>query len=113
MRRRRPRRSPLSSSSAASDVYKRQHQVDGAVEPTLTQFSAFLLLLKINWGIGMMAMPYYIHKAGLWLGIAFFVCTMILTVISIDRCSRSSWPCLLYTSPSPRDRTRSRMPSSA
>ena len=24
-----------------------------------------------------------------------------------------SWPCLLYTSPSPRDRTRSRMPSSA
>ena len=23
------------------------------------------------------------------------------------------WPCLLYTSPSPRDRTRSRMPSSA
>ena len=25
----------------------------------------------------------------------------------------SSWACLLYTSPSPRDRTRSRMPSSA
>ena len=24
-----------------------------------------------------------------------------------------SWNCLLYTSPSPRDRTRSRMPSSA
>ena len=27
--------------------------------------------------------------------------------------SRRSTPCLLYTSPSPRDRTRSRMPSSA
>ena len=27
--------------------------------------------------------------------------------------SRHSLPCLLYTSPSPRDRTRSRMPSSA
>ena len=27
--------------------------------------------------------------------------------------ARSSKPCLLYTSPSPRDRTRSRMPSSA
>ena len=26
---------------------------------------------------------------------------------------RESHPCLLYTSPSPRDRTRSRMPSSA
>ena len=27
--------------------------------------------------------------------------------------SNASWTCLLYTSPSPRDRTRSRMPSSA
>ena len=26
---------------------------------------------------------------------------------------KTAWPCLLYTSPSPRDRTRSRMPSSA
>ena len=26
---------------------------------------------------------------------------------------REAWNCLLYTSPSPRDRTRSRMPSSA
>ena len=25
----------------------------------------------------------------------------------------NTWTCLLYTSPSPRDRTRSRMPSSA
>jgi len=28
-------------------------------------------------------------------------------------CIKFPWPCLLYTSPSPRDRTRSRMPSSA
>ena len=27
--------------------------------------------------------------------------------------ARAGWTCLLYTSPSPRDRTRSRMPSSA
>ena len=27
--------------------------------------------------------------------------------------STNAWACLLYTSPSPRDRTRSRMPSSA
>ena len=27
--------------------------------------------------------------------------------------ARAVWLCLLYTSPSPRDRTRSRMPSSA
>ena len=34
---------------------------------------------------------------------------------SCERCARASLPyrCLLYTSPSPRDRTRSRMPSSA
>ena len=30
-----------------------------------------------------------------------------------DRVSEDATPCLLYTSPSPRDRTRSRMPSSA
>ena len=28
-------------------------------------------------------------------------------------CFGNHWTCLLYTSPSPRDRTRSRMPSSA
>ena len=30
-----------------------------------------------------------------------------------DGVEQSNWICLLYTSPSPRDRTRSRMPSSA
>ena len=34
--------------------------------------------------------------------------------IGLCRCGYSqNKPCLLYTSPSPRDRTRSRMPSSA
>ena len=32
---------------------------------------------------------------------------------TIDNWGIMSWDCLLYTSPSPRDRTRSRMPSSA
>ena len=32
---------------------------------------------------------------------------------SYKKVHESSWSCLLYTSPSPRDRTRSRMPSSA
>jgi len=38
-----------------------------------------------------------------------------LPVVEIWRRVRAynPWPCLLYTSPSPRDRTRSRMPSSA
>ena len=31
----------------------------------------------------------------------------------LDDATNTLWICLLYTSPSPRDRTRSRMPSSA
>ena len=31
----------------------------------------------------------------------------------LPRSTRLAWPCLLYTSPSPRDRQKSRMPSSA
>ena len=34
-------------------------------------------------------------------------------VVLIEECRPLSADCLLYTSPSPRDRTRSRMPSSA
>ena len=34
-------------------------------------------------------------------------------VVLVDEAQRLDNPCLLYTSPSPRDRTRSRMPSSA
>ena len=42
--------------------------------------------------------------------------TNLIHVRSMDSISRNDWhhiACLLYTSPSPRDRTRSRMPSSA
>ena len=39
--------------------------------------------------------------------------TRPLTLIYLTFASTSSQTCLLYTSPSPRDRTRSRMPSSA
>ena len=38
--------------------------------------------------------------------------TRTLTVTATDAAASDN-PCLLYTSPSPRDRTRSRMPSSA
>ena len=33
--------------------------------------------------------------------------------INLNAGTPHDWDCLLYTSPSPRDRTRSRMPSSA
>ena len=40
--------------------------------------------------------------------------TRIVWIEMPDRqCLRGQYSCLLYTSPSPRDRTRSRMPSSA
>ena len=35
------------------------------------------------------------------------------TVISVKKNEKARKPCLLYTSPSPRDATLSRMPSSA
>src|SRR5665811_1211701 len=36
-----------------------------------------------------------------------------MNLMLINVCRHASYGCLLYTSPSPRDRTRSRMPSSA
>ena len=44
--------------------------------------------------------------AGGWLMAPILLCSTLAVAIIIESC-------LLYTSPSPRDRTRSRMPSSA
>ena len=76
---RRPPRSTLDRSSAASDVYKRQAQ---AVQET----AAFIRAES-----GQVA-PGQVEEK------------FLNGLVSY---------CLLYTSPSPRDRTRSRMPSSA
>ena len=81
---RRPPRSTLDRSSAASDVYKRQP-------------------------LGFYVMQEFLKRG------------MILksTIVknfeetTAKRNQKELWRCLLYTSPSPRDRTRSRMPSSA
>ena len=76
---RRPPRSALDRSSAASDVYKRQ-----AI------------------GMGKVQLP----------GAAADGMKFVAPVV-IERIMGAYRTCLLYTSPSPRDRTRSRMPSSA
>ena len=76
---RRPPRSTLDRSSAASDVYKRQGEEHGAVEAQL-------------------ALPDGAQPA---------------EDLDAGGDGDDHGGCLLYTSPSPRDRTRSRMPSSA
>ena len=34
--------------------------------------------VQVNWGIGMIAMPFYLHAAGLEAGLLFFVLSMLL-----------------------------------
>ena len=51
-----------------------------------------------------------------WLAVFFLLPLLETLQVSFTTAQRSIppyAPCLLYTSPSPRDRTRSRMPSSA
>ena len=85
---RRPPRSTLDRSSAASDVYKRQ-SLSHLLFLVPVGIAAALVLIKMA--------PYRLKR---------------LTVF-LDPQSDPMGICLLYTSPSPRDRTRSRMPSSA
>ena len=86
---RRPPRSTLDRSSAASDVYKRQGRDVGVhVEARFGQVDLVEACAERRGRSGH-------HRAVKGTG-------------HIQQCG-----CLLYTSPSPRDRTRSRMPSSA
>ena len=44
----------------------------------ISAFSASMLIIKVNWGIGMIAMPFYLHSAGLFAGLLFFIISMLL-----------------------------------
>eukprot|EP01016_Furgasonia_blochmanni_P056732 TRINITY_DN9720_c0_g1_i4.p1 TRINITY_DN9720_c0_g1~~TRINITY_DN9720_c0_g1_i4.p1 ORF type:complete len:125 (-),score=24.90 TRINITY_DN9720_c0_g1_i4:78-452(-) len=123
--RRRPPRSTQSRSSAASDVYKRQMWSRGF------SFSLFLSLCIQNANNRQNdEVPPYLK---------IFVCKRNLLLFSLQNSAQFtqfireignmksdidvgisvrllqplSYPCLLYTSPSPRDGLLSRMPSSA
>ena len=87
---RRPPRSTLDRSSAASDVYKRQALASVLLFAGTVIFCGTLYLLALG--------------GPLWLGMVTPAGGTLML---------GGWACLLYTSPSPRDRTRSRMPSSA
>ncbi|CAJ1386287.1 unnamed protein product [Effrenium voratum] len=39
----------------------------------LSVFGAAVVIAKANWGIGMIAMPFYLHSAGLGAGLLFFL----------------------------------------
>ena len=92
---RRPPRSTLDRSSAASDVYKRQ------VPATAEGIKRYLGSGMVR-GVGKVMAERIVNRFG----------AETLDVID-DQPERLREVCLLYTSPSPRDRTRSRMPSSA
>ena len=107
---RRPPRSTLDRSSAASDVYKRQYY-DNIGYADLSDFfyvwlrrslrmafPALFATLSVPKADELVATPY--RHGSKEKAEAFFLNGMTKA-------------CLLYTSPSPRDRTRSRMPSSA
>ena len=108
---RRPPRSTLDRSSAASDVYKRQKQ-----QFPDSNNRRGLLFDKPETDHSK-ASPACSSASSATFGHQGFTGTCVWAdpeqnLIFIFLSNRVN-PCLLYTSPSPRDRTRSRMPSSA
>eukprot|EP00828_Plagiopyla_frontata_P045762 TRINITY_DN7924_c0_g1_i2.p2 TRINITY_DN7924_c0_g1~~TRINITY_DN7924_c0_g1_i2.p2 ORF type:complete len:118 (+),score=15.65 TRINITY_DN7924_c0_g1_i2:96-449(+) len=115
---RRPPRSTLSSSSAASDVYKRQRYL------YMKQHSAQHLISGIlynKFSIDTLS----VHLSETYIAIETGEPIIdIQTIYDIEdevnkaiihggKTHTQIITCLLYTSPSPRDRQKSRMPSSA
>eukprot|EP00656_Telonema_subtile_P056551 TRINITY_DN9055_c0_g1_i4.p2 TRINITY_DN9055_c0_g1~~TRINITY_DN9055_c0_g1_i4.p2 ORF type:complete len:105 (+),score=1.00 TRINITY_DN9055_c0_g1_i4:89-403(+) len=102
---RRPPRSTLSSSSAASDVYKRQHTRSLVVSTCHHTTPPQLLPLHL--------LPLPMRPRT---GSTRYLRVVVVTYPRVSFAGNIAQlfkNCLLYTSPSPRDRTRSRMPSSA
>ena len=130
---RRPPRSTLDRSSAASDVYKRQPDTYDplrfAPERAEDKADRFALIGFGGGGHKCMGMNFANNEIAV-------ITALLLQQFELDLITRDPgiargvgankplptiaryrrkqpWTCLLYTSPSPRDRTRSRMPSSA
>ena len=82
-----------------------------------------LSILVILFLIGLGFLVYFfaqflLHNSIGWLGVIFLTTVIFINFFLMRRYNPSYYmavgiACLLYTSPSPRDRTRSRMPSSA
>eukprot|EP00656_Telonema_subtile_P035566 TRINITY_DN3953_c0_g2_i3.p1 TRINITY_DN3953_c0_g2~~TRINITY_DN3953_c0_g2_i3.p1 ORF type:complete len:118 (+),score=36.39 TRINITY_DN3953_c0_g2_i3:112-465(+) len=115
---RRPPRSTLSSSSAASDVYKRQFQ---NLAPFVSYYETTKSVNAFNLLISFFKLFKFCKLSGtinvLWLTLTesskYLFGYVIMLFLVLFGLAAMTYTCLLYTSPSPRDRTRSRMPSSA
>ena len=92
---RRPPRSTLDRSSAASDVYKRQS------------------VRRCVWWKNNGLACQWTNDNDRDFYCKVWVDTFTINLNPFAVCANSFFGCLLYTSPSPRDRTRYRMPSSA
>ena len=134
---RRPPRSTLDRSSAASDVYKRQALVCALFLWHLRSALVSIVALPLGILVAFLVMRWQGINANIMSlgGIAIAIGAMVDgAVVMTENAHRKieAWQrerpgdtlageerwkvitdCLLYTSPSPRDRTRSRMPSSA
>ena len=100
---RRPPRSTPKPSSAASDVYKRQQ-----IEWSMSQCAKILFLNGISeLGHKKQTIQQHTYMIEYYVLHAFFMHNIRLSK------DISMYICLLYTSPSPRDLSTSRMPSSA
>ena len=88
-------------------VFRYSKEAFHLVWTTDKRLTLVLLALTIFAGV----IPGAIAVVGKWIIDA--VVLAVETDLDTDRWMVLKWICLLYTSPSPRDRTRSRMPSSA
>ena len=121
---RRPPRSTLDRSSAASDVYKRQ-ALNEAVPAGAARLRIRTFAGEIDpWEFSLLDSGHLVLFRKVWrederfiqgllLDPARFLAGAIEAQFRPTLLAGMSDLCLLYTSPSPRDRTRYRMPSSA
>ena len=70
---------------------------------SLDQFRGFtvLAMFVVNFVHGMDHVPRLFHHAENWFSLADWIMPAFLFVVGMS--FRLTWPCLLYTSPSPRD----------
>ena len=92
---------------------KHNQEQDKTAEDLLGVLVAIVIALAIALGLGAQAAS-FLASGSLLPGIPEDIGVILWNTVTENRGDPAmAWPCLLYTSPSPRDATLSRMPSSA